>query len=40
MQACLQHPSYYVADDESANNAIFRVIGYPLSPVNDVEIDK
>jgi len=40
MQPCLQHPSYYMADDESTNNAIFHVIGYSLRPVNDVEIDK
>lgn len=36
----LQHTTYYMADDESANNAIFHVIDYPLNPANDVEIDK
>jgi hypothetical protein len=40
MRPCLQHPTYYMADDESANNAIFHVIDYPLNPANDVEIDK
>lgn len=37
---CLQHPTYYMADDESANNAIFHVIGYPFHTVNDFEMDK
>jgi hypothetical protein len=39
-RVCFQHPSYYIANDESANNVIFHVIDYPFQPVGDVEIDK
>jgi hypothetical protein len=39
-ECVLQRPTYYIANDESANNVVFHVIDYPFHPVYDVEIDK